>query len=59
MVEQKSPKVLCWLSGRLPHQEGAAGGVPNAVCADSEVTLIGEAMEGIPSHFIRVGWSAA
>lgn len=42
MVEQKSPKVLCWLSGRLPHQ-GAAGGVPSAVCADSEITKIIEA----------------
>ena len=42
MVEQKSPKVLCWLSGRLPHH-GAAGGAPSAVCADSEVTRIVEA----------------
>lgn len=43
MAEQKSSKVLCWLSGRLPHQ-GAAGGVPNAVCADNEVTKIVEAI---------------
>ena len=55
MVEQKGPKMLCWFSGRLPHQEGAAGGVPNAVCADSEVTIIGEAIQGIRHHFFRVG----